>query len=241
MKALKQSLPTYYRIPALDGYDPVIETTQPFWETRKQLRRDPVRTAEALGVRWLLCGDLKPEPSWPVGTVNLGFTGTSPRLPWQQYSRQMAAKLRAAGKPRLELDGLEVWELPRPDALAFWQSHPKDPLTLHWWPDRMEIDTGGQPANEKLVVNFLWRKQWHAFAGERELPVEEDSWQRMVIGVPTDAAAVTLRYQPPWQRALLLGGGLEAAAILASVVLPFLLRRKRSEAPAEQAAALATP
>src|SRR5262249_51198379 len=158
-----------------------------------------------------------PEPSWPAGTYNHDFAGDSRRVTKLKDSPEMIAGLQAVGRVRLSLDGLEVWELPQPDALAFWQSQPKAALPLHWWPDRMEIDTSPQPPGEKLVVNFLWRKQWHAFVGERALPVEEDSWHRMVITVPADASRVTLRFQPPWQRGLLIGIVIEGVAIGASI------------------------
>jgi hypothetical protein len=219
MKSLRHCLPTLYRIPALDGYDPIIETTMPVLDMRNQLAKDPVGTAEALGVRWLLSGQLRSEPAWPAGTYNHDYAGDCPRLPKLKYPREMTARLKAVGRLRLELDGLEVWELPQPDALAFWQSAPKHCLPLHWWPDRMEIDTSEQPPGERLVVNFLWRRQWHAYAGDQPLPVEEDLWHRMVVMVPPGTQQVTLRFEPPWQRGLVFGLVFEGMAIVASMVL----------------------
>ncbi|MBY0522079.1 MAG: hypothetical protein K2R98_01695 [Gemmataceae bacterium] len=227
MKALKQCMPTVYRIPSIDGYNPLIESTPPMIDVREQLLKDPFRTCEALGVRWILMGEMLPEPSWPSGTYNHDFGGTIARTRILKYPTSMTESMRAASKLRLELDGLEVLELPPPDALAFWQSQPKRGLPLRWTPEQIEVATTEPPgARDKLVVNVLWRKQWHAYAGEQQLPVEADPWHRMVVTVPPEASQVTLRFEPPWQRALFLGGLIEGVAIGASIALSWIDRRR---------------
>ena len=81
LKSLKHCLGTAYHIPSLDGYDPIVDTSQPFSGVKRRLYYDPAGTMELLGVGWTITGELGIEPAWLPGTLNLDCRG-EPRPPF---------------------------------------------------------------------------------------------------------------------------------------------------------------
>ena len=119
--------------------------------------------------------------------------------------------------PRLEMGAMTIHALPRADALAFWQGRPKEGLALGWDAEHLEVRFPPASGEETLVINFLWRPQWHAYAGNNSLALTPDEWGRMVVTVPAATREVILRFEPPWRKALLLGLTLQGVALVLSL------------------------
>jgi hypothetical protein len=88
-------------------------------------------------------------------------------------------------------------------------------------PNRMHLETDG-PAPGLVVVSESYDPGWHAFLGERELPVHRADALILGVEVPAGRQAIELRYEPPrWRQGLAVGA-------LALVGLLFwLVRRPR--------------
>jgi hypothetical protein len=218
MRFLRHGLPTIYQIPSLCGYDPLVESTEPYKTIARKLREDPVRTAQALGVRWILSGAPSGEPSWPAGTVNYHEAAYGARARRTKFDPEQAEHLEQAAARRLELDGLRVSELSAADGLAFWAGRPMECLSLQWRGDGVDVDLSGRPQGGTLVINVLGRPHWQARADGAVLEIHDDEWHRVHVQVPAGKANLTLRFVPPWAKGWCYGLLLEVFALLTGLV-----------------------
>jgi hypothetical protein len=230
MRGLRHGLPTFYQLPSLCGYDPLVESTEPYKTLDRKLREVPVQTAQALGVRWIVTGGPTAEPSWPAGTVNYHQAAYGPRARGVKFSPELAKLLENAAQTRLRLDGLRVSELPDSQPLAFWSGRPREPVAFRFRGEGLDIDLSGRPEGGQLVANFLWRPRWQALANGTALEIQEDEWGRMRVTVPPGTANVSLRFRPLWLQGCLLGLLLEAVALVGGLLLArWLTARRRTK------------
>jgi hypothetical protein len=234
MRGLRHGLPTVYGVPSLCGYDPLVESTQPYKSIRRKLDEEPVQTARALGVRWILTGGPTSEPSWPEGTINYHWCDQGARARRPKFSLELQQRLEKAGSPRLNLDGLRVSELPDPAPLAFWAEQPRVGPAVRCRANGVDIDVSARPEGGTLVINVLARPQWQALAGDASLGISASEWHRVRVTVPPGTQDVALRFRPPWAVGFRYALVLEGAVLLAGL---FLARRVRARARAEVDAA----
>lgn len=91
-----------------------------------------------------------------------------------------------------------IWELEKPDPLAFAKNNPQLSLPIRWHTRGADIDVSSVKNGEVIVVNTLRRKYIHASVNGRELPVNSDSWSRTVVELQEKGQTLRIRYSPPW-------------------------------------------
>jgi hypothetical protein len=203
--ALPPNLQCGYRVPSIFGYDPVVEGQRRVMEMQGRLEQDPLATCKAYGVGWHL----------------FSYSGTpanSPRAHWTGNDVPCAPAYRVLVKEKLttlaEHGDTTLKELPGVDPLAFVTGKPERPLPMHLHCGGADIDVSGVPAGESITINFLWYPQMNVYLDGASAPVEKDDWLRITTPLPRSGTTLLLRYEPPWQRSLAIGGAVCLVALL---------------------------
>jgi hypothetical protein len=188
--ALLHNLPCEYEVPALFGYDPLVQRFDRYNACLTRVLEQPQAALAAYGVRWLLVH----RTAWGG---------------WQKQTSNAFERLfvfvqlldALDDNPQVtppELDSyLKVFEIPDPAPLAFDAARPKEPLPLQM--SVAGLDIGLAPLNEprNIVANFLRYPAFVATADGKPAEVSEDSWQRIVVAAPPGAKEIRIRYSPP--------------------------------------------
>jgi hypothetical protein len=212
--ALPHNLPCVYEVPAVFGYNPLVQRFGRFNACLERITARPAEGLAAYGVRWLLVHRTD-WGGWPPQTENR----FERFFPFLELLHALSDK-RQLSLPDLE-EYLRVIELPDAAPLAFDAARPADALPLRMSVAGLDIDLVPEAEPRRVVANFLRYPDIVATADGQAVPVAEDDWQRIVVEVPAGIRAVQIRYRPPWGAALLLAL-LPAAA---GVVAVFACRR----------------
>jgi hypothetical protein len=188
--ALPHNLPCQYELPAVFGYDPLVQRFGRYNACLERVAANPQAALAAYGVRWLLAH----RTSWG---------GWQPQTP-NRFERVLpfVGLLKTLGNnPQVNLGGLDeylaVIEIPNPAPLAFDEAEPTQALPLRMTLAGLDVEVVPAAAARRLVVNFLRYPDMAATVDGRVAEVTEDEWQRIVVAVPADARRISIRFDPP--------------------------------------------
>ncbi len=201
--ALPHNLPCEYEVPAVFGYDPLVQRFGRYTNCLKRIFAGPQDGLAAYGVRWLVVhrtdwGGWKPQsPSgheriFPFVELLQTTLGGNPQQPLGELSEYV-----------------KVITIPDPAPLAFDQARPTEALPLRMSVAGLGIDLEPMTEPRQIVANFLWYPHIAATADGQPAAVTEDEWQRIVVTAPANTRQIRIRYAPP------RGTGIVIAMVLA--------------------------
>lgn len=203
--SMLHGFPSVHGVLSFDGYDPITILKGETVEARERLSRDPVATARAYGIRWLV--------------FHRSIAGTGAGRMFEERTLTFepeAPALRAASLPRYSDPDIEIRELAGADPMAFWETDRGRALPVRFDGSGVQVVTAPGRGGG-LVVNVM---AWPGMAAEtagRRLEVAADGYRRVRIDVPPGTAGVKVRYRPPWGAGLLAGCFLGAMAVLSAL------------------------
>ncbi|HEX2988853.1 MAG TPA: hypothetical protein VHS06_11885, partial [Chloroflexota bacterium] len=211
---LPQALSVQYGLPALTGYDPLLERKPDFMQVAERLDGDRDNTLRAYGVRWVLIH----RTVWQGNPLS---PGTSRILERRVPFDASHADFTTIHEPESLRGILKVGETRAPDPLCFVADSLTQALPLRF-DGRGIYATLERPARgQTVVVNFLLHPAMRAYVDGKPTPLGKDDWLRIVVDVPQGAEKLEILYQPPWRQGLLAGVVL---AGLGLVTLPIVAR-----------------
>ena len=213
--SMAHNLATYYRVPSLDGYDPLVLATAENRAVSRRLDAAPLETLRAYGVRWLIRFDPR------VVTTAPAFE----RLGRRQ--RYLYARAALGGETRFEGPDFRLVELAGSSPLAFEAGVPAAALPVRLLHDRVLVALAEGARGRPTVLNFLARPGVRVRADGVALEVTADQWGRVVVTPPQGARALELDYRPGWGRGLMAAAAL---ALIALALVVWLSRRSGARA-----------
>jgi hypothetical protein len=214
---LPHSLPSAYGAMAFAGYDPIIERRPESLAIQERFDHDPVATARAYGVRWVLAANpdhYRPERDFwqAVRKKDWCFDFMDEGTPSAEERVMSTAELR------VNREEVRLYELSDASPMAFDETKPGQPLPICFrgWGAEVESPGDGQ---RTVVVNMAMRPWVKARADGKDLPTSADKWGRVEVSVPAGVSRFDVYYQLPWGRGLQFGGVLAAATLLGMCVL----------------------
>lgn len=221
--ALPHNLPSEYEVPAVVGYNPLIQRFGRFTRCLERIAADPRAGLSAYGVRWLVVhrtawGGWQPESENRFERI----------FPLLELLKALGDN-RHISLPALD-DYVKIVENSDAAPLAFDAAAPTTPLPMRTTAAGLDIDLG--PGGDRgdgprsVVANFLRYPDIVATADGLPLEVGEDQWQRIVVRVPAGARSLRIRYRPPWGTGCLI-------AVLPAVLGVVATRLCRSRSPAD--------
>ena len=209
--ALPLDLPAEYRLPALAGYHPVMQSHKGFVGCMNRLMTTPKEGLVAYGVgrvvvhRTLAPAVAPPRSANPFERVY----PLSELLPHVDTSREVP--IGETG------EFVKVFDVPGAMPLASAAGDATRPLPVELRADGIDVDLTGLPEGGRVLVNALWWPQFVARADGLPREAMPDDWNRTVVEVPAGARRLTVRFEPGWARGLvpaavlMLLGGLTGA------------------------------
>jgi hypothetical protein len=206
--ALPHNLPCEYGVPAVFGYNPLVQRFGRYNACLERIGEQPQEALAAYGVRWLLVHRTF-WGGWPPQTPNR-FERVLPFLNLLVAVGKTTDTNRQVPLPDLD-EYLKVIEIPDASPLAFVADRPADALPLRMSITGLDIDLVPATESRRVVANFLFYPDITATADGRSVAVSHDEWQRIVAEVPAGAATLRIRYRPP------VAAGLVLAALSAAI------------------------
>lgn len=188
--SLPHNLPCEYEVPAVLGYDPLVQRFGRYNACLERLGPEPQTGLAAYGVRWLLVHRTAWR-GWEPQTPNR-FERVFPLL----YLLRTLGTAKKLSLPSLN-EYLTVFEIPNPAPLAFDAASPTEALPLRMSVAGLAIDVDPRSEPRNIVANFLWYPSIAATADDEPATVTEDEWHRIVVAVPAGARQIRIRYLPP--------------------------------------------
>jgi hypothetical protein len=203
--SLPHNLPCEYEVPALFGYDPLVQRFGRYNACLERIFRDPPAGLAAYGVRWLVVHRTV-WGGWEPQTPNR-FERVLP------FTDLLNTKLGSNPQPPLGdlAEYVKVIEIPDASPLAFDTASPTDALPLRMSVAGLDIDLEPVAEPRTIVANFLWYPDIVATSDGEPAVVTQDNWQRIVVAAKAGARQIRIRYAPP-----------RAAGITIAVVLAML-------------------
>jgi hypothetical protein len=180
--SLPHNLPCEYEVPAVLGYDPLVQRFGRYNACLERLGPEPQTGLAAYGVRWLLVHRTAWR-GWEPQTPNR-FERVFPLL----YLLRTLGTAKELSLPSLN-EYLTVLEIPNPAPLAFDTASPTEALPLRMSMAGLAIDVDPRREPRNIVANFLWYPSIAATADDKPATVIEDEWHRIVVAAPAGAAA----------------------------------------------------
>jgi hypothetical protein len=217
------NLGTFYRVPLLAGYDPLLEGKTVIKAIGKKIQEDPPQTMKAYGVRWHLTQSTTPSPSFSIFQTQWFLEQHSPH---EIGMKQLDLK----NFPVVAVDkGMKLQELPPAEPLAFVRpENPASPgrsLDLKLHALGVDVDISKLQGKNQVVVNFVIFPFMEAYVDGEPLLLLSDNYNRLLVHVPP-GQVLSIRYRPPWETGLLLGSFL---GLLGFTLAYFLLPKASSE------------
>jgi len=228
-RIMPASLAAAYELPSIEGTCALLENNSFVARLHGRVVAQPLPALRAYGIRWHLIQ--APDEFTPVGTP---FTSS-----WRVEVIAMRDKLNekldltepfVRATPAAGIDGIELYELPGTDPLAFACDEParavsrlpsavkeKAALPLKFRGGGVEVDVSGFSKGQWITVNFLRRPEgeMEAFLDGEKVPHQADMWERIVVRIPVEGGTLAIRYVRPWGTGFLwallpvcAGGGL---------------------------------
>jgi len=217
--SLEHNLATVYSIPSFDIYDGVVARKSQYTETLRRMRADPVATARAYGIRWVIIHRL-------AETTDL--SGLS-RLERHIRNGSLMPALKQASRPVLTIGDIEIRDLVQASPLAFNEAEPDQSLPLRFSGNGVDVNVSGMKDGGTVVVNVMNWPIWRASANGQPLATASDKWNRVRVTVPQGVDHIKLRYTRPWGRGLLVGAVLAAMGVAAAGILSRLAGSRARE------------
>lgn len=195
--SMYQQWPTLFGFFSFGGYEPLVEG-MPEYQHVLNLARDP-EALRHLGVRYVIVDKSVPE-AWDPDDLALRLFGAP----------AYGSKLKVAYYSQ----HVKVFELLTPDKMAFQESAATEPLPVTFDGGGATIDTS-EVAGGTIILNMLRRPEIRALAGNREIPVDSDSWYRVRIHLASPAKQIRIEFHPRWE----LGFLVALAAFIASIIM----------------------
>jgi len=213
---LPHNLPTVYGLPALFGYNPLVEHNAAYRRVLQRIGKDMGAGLRAYGVRWCLIHrtafrELHPSP---------GTSRDQEKIIMFDAAREPPgfARRYAVGGPE---SGVEVGELAGTAPLCFRVESPGRPLPVRLDARGIHAELGGAPVPSAVVVNFLYYPDLYAYVDGQPAAITLDRWDRMVVYAPANSRELAILYRPPWSKGLLLG----SAGLLLGILGMLLLQK----------------
>lgn len=217
-EGMPSNFPTVYQVPALLGYDPLVEFTPRFAKVRKAIDTQFLRSLQEYGVEYAFLPNDFEHPRTGGYREAWGLEIATP------VRRTQVTQLPEFSQVVFRDEEISVLQVPGTKPLAFPELSPATALPIHLAGNGLDIETTDVPNGGSVVANFFWYPEMHAKADGAPLPITPDSWQRMKMDVPKGTKSLRLRFTPPWWK----GFGLGALACGLGFVAGFLgLRNKR--------------
>ena len=202
-QSLQLSSATVYGIPAVAGYDPLVEFdtgTAEIIRNVEQLENG----WELYGVRWVIVHRTAlelPEEDELRGAEQQNQT--EPRLA-DEIQRRLE---RRKASIFYQDTAVTIYELPDPEPMAFAGTQ-KKPLLIDTDGGGLRVDTtslAGDVGPATVTINYARRPFIRGFAGGQPIDVGKDSFGRMIVEVSHGCEEILIRYQPPWHHGLFVG------------------------------------
>jgi len=211
---LPHSLPTYYELPGMLGYDAIFYRKSLTRSVIERVLKEPGPTLSAYGVRWLL-----PDPILPVDYLP-GHSKAELYVESTLCDGLMTIPLLRYHKIPLPRDTvMHVGEYPKPSPLAFWTHAPAQALPLTMDSEGVRVNLGEVANARTIVVNFLHWPDMRAYVDGQPTPIDHDEWDRMVIQVPEGSKKLAVLFQSPWWPGTAAGGVCMLVALCGLLVL----------------------
>ena len=189
--ALPHNLPCVYEVPALFGYDPLVQRFSRYNACLKRVLTQPEAALAAYGVRWLVVHR----------TVWGGWDQQTPNRFENIFPFVELLNTPLGRNPQQPLgtmtDYVKVIEVPDAAPLAFDVDRPADALPLRMSVAGLEISLEPESQPRKIVANFLRYPDMVATVDGQPAEVMEDQWQRIEVAAPPHARTIRIRYSPP--------------------------------------------
>ena len=211
-RALPENLATVFKIPAIYGYDPLVEHSPDFQMIDYRLDRDPLTSLPEYGVRYALESDLLKHPVFsPFKTGNSIESSQNVSIPVR------AAILKTGVLS--EAGGVRIHEFSNAKPLAFRENSATAPLRFQLSASGARIDTSAGTGEGRVILNMLWYPDFRCTAQDgSRLNCSADKWQRIAIDVIPSVTEVRVDYRPPWMSGALAGLMLLCAGLALSYV-----------------------
>jgi len=204
--SLVHNLPSYYQIPCIFGYDPIVEgqpNVRAMWE---KLRDNPKGACRAYGLVWHL-----------ISYRDKAILSPNPRIRPLEVHMPHAEAFRGLAKEDLQrvadVKGTTLFRMNSVDPLAFVVGRSDQPLGLHLHCGGADVDVRGVAAGEAVTLNFLWYPDLRLHLDGEPLDVEKDEWLRVRTVLPRPGTVLTMRFVPAWPKALSIGTFLSIVAV----------------------------
>jgi hypothetical protein len=214
--SLEHNFSSVYSVASFDIYDPIVWRKPQYEEVLRRLHADPISTARAYGIRWVIIDRL---------AETIGIPGLS-RYERLVRNGLVLSQLKQASRPVLKVGDIEIRDLGEASPLAFSEAQPATALPLRWRGDGVDVDVSGLKDGGTVVINVMNWPTWQASAGRQRLPVEADEWDRLRVTVPAGADQIEVRYTLPWGKGLLVGMILAAMGLAAAGLLSRAAHRR---------------
>jgi hypothetical protein len=212
------NFPTITKSLSFGGYDTFVESSPQNKLVLKRFYKDPVSTARAYGVRWLIWDNHFTKPVFSPNPLVMDL-----EMPPERELSALSA-VRSQSEPALAVDGVQLYRMNDTDPLAFIEGSEKKPLSVRFDMRGATVETAGISPGLPVVVNVLWRPWMKAFADGRSLQCHADAWGRVALALTGPAGIVEVFYCPPWIASGLKGAGI---AVLGGLFGWFLRYRAR--------------
>jgi len=234
--AVPHNLPAVYRLPALTGYSPVMQSHRGFVACTNRLMASPKEGLAAYGVRHVVVHRTLAPSVAPPRSAN-PFERVYPfaeLLPHVDMSREAALGDTA--------EFVRVFDVPGVMPLASAAGDAARPLPVDLRADGIDVDLTALPEGGRVLVNALWWPQFTARADGALLEAVPDEWNRTLVEVPAGAGRLTVRFEPRWSAGLPPAALLAVLGGLAAVACALLVDRSSKRwLPVVAGLVLATP
>ncbi len=225
--ALPHNTGSVHDVLSINGYEPLVATSEPGRRVSRLLRDDLVPSLRAYGVRTLVVR-YDPEPGFPSDFAVTGFLPTGTAAETKSQLAEAAAREEAR---QVGFDGgAQVWEIAKPDPLAFATGNPDEPLPIKVGAQSVLVDVSPLPDGGSVSVNFIRWPQHVAYADGDPIGLGTDDWGRIAAHVPPSTQTLEVRYVPAWGRGFVVAAALLTLAVGAML----MLRQRASHAEAQE-------
>jgi len=220
------NFPTVYKIFSYQGYDTFIASKELYIKTLNQIDADPVKTAKAYGIEWMLWSELERHPllSNPSQTFlelcQVGYVDAGGSLLKQSTKVYQSPQLK-------------IFRLNEKDPLVFVSDTPTHPLAFLADQSGLTINTAGLASGTEVTANFLAWPWMAAQSNGRKLPITADKWMRMHVKLEENTPEFRIFYNPPWQLSSLIGLAILVAGIIVGLVAQAVQARESKKEPSK--------
>jgi len=216
------NFPTITKSLSFGGYDTFVESSPQNKLVLKRFYKDPVSTARAYGVRWLIWDNHFTKPVFSPNPLVMDL-----EMPPERELSALSA-VRSQSEPALAVDGVQLYRMNDTDPLAFIEGSEKKPLSVRFDMRGATVETAGISPGLPVVVNVLWRPWMKAFADGRPIASHADTWGREVVPMNETARVLEVLYCPPWVQSGLVGLGIAIGGAMLGLFLRFRETRNPS-------------